>query len=41
MIHGAVRWKTCICATAGAIAGTNWIAEAPVPITATRLPSTA
>ena len=38
MIHGAVRWKTCICSTSGAIAGTNWIAEAPVPITATRLP---
>ena len=40
MIHGAVRWKTCICSTSGAIAGTNWIAEAPVPITATRLPLT-
>ncbi len=39
MIHGAVRWKTCIWATFGAIVGTNWIADAPVPMTATRLPS--
>ena len=36
--HGAVRWKTVRCATSGWIAGTNWIALAPVPITATRLP---
>ena len=27
------------CATSGAMAGTNWIAEAPVPMTATRLPA--
>ena len=36
--HGAVRWKTCSRPTSGWIAGTNWIAEAPVPITATRRP---
>ena len=34
-----VRWKIVMCATCGAIAGTNWIALAPVPITATRRPS--
>jgi hypothetical protein len=34
-----VRWKTCSFATSGWIAGTYWIAEAPVPIEATRLPS--
>ena len=28
-----------MCATFGAMAGTNWIALAPVPITATRLPA--
>ena len=39
MTHGGVRWKTCICPTSGWILGTNWIAEAPVPITATRSPS--
>jgi len=36
--HGADRWKIVMCATFGAIAGTNWIALAPVPITATRFP---
>jgi hypothetical protein len=40
MIHGAVRWKTCSCLVSGAIAGTNWIADAPVPIAAIRLPVT-
>ena len=39
MIHGGVRWKRCRRPTRGWICGTNWIAEAPVPITATRLPS--
>ena len=33
-----VRWKTVSRSTSGAIAGISWIAEAPVPITATRLP---
>jgi hypothetical protein len=36
--HGAVRWKTWSLPTLGWISGTNWIAEAPVPITATRSP---
>ena len=36
--HGAVRWNSVSCATCGWMAGTNWIALAPVPITATRLP---
>ena len=39
MIHGGVRWNRFRCETRGAICGTNWIALAPVPITATRLPS--
>ena len=38
MTHGGVRWKTCSRATSGWIAGTIWIADAPVPITATRSP---
>ncbi len=38
MIHGAVRWKTCIWPTFFWIRGTNWIADAPVPMTATRSP---
>src|SRR5579859_1045276 len=38
-IHGGVRWNTERFATLGAISGTNCIALAPVPITATRLPS--
>jgi hypothetical protein len=33
-----VRWNTCSLPTLGWISGTNWIAEAPVPITATRSP---
>ena len=33
-----VRWKTVSCSTIGAIDGITWTAEAPVPITATRLP---
>ncbi|MNT29475.1 hypothetical protein D3C72_1652150 [compost metagenome] len=41
MIHGGVRWYRSSCATWGAICGTNWIALAPVPITATRLPASA
>ena len=35
--HGAVRWKTCSCSTWGWMAGTYWMADAPVPIEATRL----
>jgi hypothetical protein len=38
-IHGGVRWNTESCAVRGAICGTNWIVLAPVPTTATRLPS--
>ena len=38
MTQGAERWKTCSRATFGWIAGTNWIAEAPVPTLATRSP---
>ena len=38
-IQGAVRWKTWSLPTFGWILGTNWIADAPVPITATRSPS--
>ena len=38
MIHGGVRWKTESFPTTGAISGTNWIADAPVPITATCRP---
>ena len=34
MIHGAVRWNSVSIATCGWIEGTNWIAEAPVPMTA-------
>ena len=33
-----VRWKTTRRSTSGAIAGITWIAEAPVPMIATRLP---
>ena len=38
MIHGGVRWKSVIFFASGWIRGTNWIALAPVPITATRRP---
>ena len=37
--QGAVRWNRCSVETRGWICGTNWIALAPVPITATRSPS--
>src|SRR5919107_1259812 len=37
--HGGVRWKTCSRAKSGAMAGTNWMAEAPVPTEATRWPA--
>jgi hypothetical protein len=37
--YGADRWKTVSEPTRSAIAGTNWIALAPVPTTATRVPS--
>ena len=33
--HGGVRWKRCRRSTRGWISGTNWIALAPVPTTAT------
>jgi hypothetical protein len=36
--YGAERWNRCSRSTTGAISGTNWIALAPVPTTATRLP---
>src|SRR5689334_3856156 len=36
--QGAVRWNRLSEPTVGAICGTNWIAEAPVPMTATRAP---
>lgn len=36
--HGGVRWNSVRRSTSGAMAGTIWIAEAPVPIIATRLP---
>ncbi len=36
--HGGVRWKRSRCSTTGWICGTTWIAEAPVPTTATRRP---
>ena len=39
MIHGAVRWNTSSRSTSGWIFGTNWIADGPVPITATRRPA--
>ena len=38
MIQGAVRWNTYRRSTSGWIEGTYWIAEAPVPIEATRRP---
>ena len=37
--YGAERWKTVSAPTRSTIAGTNWIALAPVPTTATRVPS--
>ena len=36
--HGAVRWKTWMRPASGWISGTNWIADAPVPMTAIRSP---
>ena len=38
MTYGAERWNTVRCATRSTISGTNWIALAPVPTTATRRP---
>ena len=38
-IQAGVRWNSTSCFTSGWILGTIWIAEAPVPTTATRLPS--
>ena len=38
MIQGGVRWKRVRWETRGWMCGTNWMADAPVPITATRLP---
>src|SRR3954449_4961317 len=37
-IHGGVRWKTRRLDASSATFGTNWMADAPVPITATRFP---
>jgi hypothetical protein len=37
--HGGVRWNTCSWDTSGWILGTIWMADAPVPMTATRLPA--
>jgi len=39
MTHGGVRWYTSRWATRGWMAGTIWIADAPVPISATRSPA--
>ena len=39
VIQIGVRWNTVRCSTSGAIAGTYWIALAPVPIDATRSPA--
>ena len=36
--HGGVRWNTRSRAGWAAISGMNWIADAPVPITATCFP---
>ena len=36
--QGGVRWRTVSFATSGWMAGTIWMAEAPVPTIATRLP---
>lgn len=38
MTQGGVRWKRVRRETCGWISGTIWMAEAPVPIIATRLP---
>ncbi|HVV08282.1 MAG TPA: hypothetical protein VHD82_03380 [Amycolatopsis sp.] len=37
--HAGVRWYTSTLAAVFAISGTNWMALAPVPITATRAPA--
>ena len=39
MIQIGVRWKTVRCSTSGAMAGTYWMALAPVPMDATRSPA--
>ena len=39
MTHGGVRWNRVRCPTSGWISGTNWMADAPVPITATFSPA--
>lgn len=36
--HGGVRWMTVRLPTSGWMDGTIWIADAPVPTMATRLP---
>jgi hypothetical protein len=36
--QGGVRWMSVSDATFGWISGTNWMADAPVPMTATRSP---
>ena len=39
MTQAGVRWKTVTCAASDAISGTSCTDDAPVPITATRLPA--
>ncbi len=39
-VQGALRWNTLILAARPAMAGTSWMALAPVPITPIRLAST-
>ena len=34
--HGGVRWKTVSSLTSGWMRGMSWMADAPVPTTATR-----
>ena len=38
MVKFAWRWNTVKCAASCAITGIAWIADEPVPITATRMP---
>ena len=38
MLKFGVRWNTVTCAACSAITGIDWIAEEPVPTTATRRP---
>jgi len=38
MLKFGVRWNTVVCAAWAAMIGIDWIAEEPVPMTATRWP---